>query len=101
MDNLNGKVRKKHDWKFVIESTCLVTSLHLVQAIEWSKHAQKGSASKNIFLYIKQGSITYSFDVKKVLHFTFSLKICAFCKKIREQNIHILPFVQFSIQKAF
>ena len=30
--NINGKVRKKHEWKCVIASTCLVTSLHLVQA---------------------------------------------------------------------
>ena len=30
--NFNGKVRKKHEWKYVLESTFLVTSLHLVQA---------------------------------------------------------------------
>ena len=28
----NRKVRKKYEWKCVIESTCFVTSLHLVQA---------------------------------------------------------------------
>ena len=33
--------------------------------LEWSKHAQKSSTRKNIFLYIKQGSIAHSFDVKK------------------------------------
>ena len=30
--NFNGKVRKTHDWKCVIERACLVTSLHLVKA---------------------------------------------------------------------
>ena len=30
--NLKGKIRKKHEWKCVIESSCLVTSLQLVQA---------------------------------------------------------------------
>ena len=42
-----------------IESTCLLTSLHLVLA-KWLQHAtQKRSTRKNIFLYIKQESITH------------------------------------------
>ena len=30
--NLDGKVRKKYEWKCVMKSACLATSLHLVQA---------------------------------------------------------------------
>ena len=42
--NFNGKVRKKHEWKYVIESTCLVTSLHLGQ------NTPKKGQQKKIFV---------------------------------------------------
>ena len=58
------EIRKKHEWKCVIESTCLVTSLHLVQA-RMVKTCPKKVNKKNICLYI-----THSFNVKKfyILH---------------------------------
>ena len=49
-----------YEWKCVIKSTCLVASLHLVQARMVKTYRKKGQQEKNIFLYIKQGSITHS-----------------------------------------
>ena len=33
--------------------------------LEWSKYAQTRSTRKNIFLYLKKGSIAHFFNVKK------------------------------------
>ena len=55
MDNLiflykyNGKVRKKHEWKCVIESTCLEPSLHLVQD-RMVKTCTKRSTRKDVLV---------------------------------------------------
>ena len=63
--NLNGKVRNKHEWKYVLESTCFVTSLHLVQAGMVKTCPKKVNKKKYFFVHYKQGSITHSFNVKK------------------------------------
>ena len=68
--NLNGKVRKKHEWKYVLESTCLVPSLQKVQR---SKHAKEGQQGKIFFCTLNKGQLTTNF-MKKSFHFTFPLK---------------------------
>ena len=70
MDNLNFFFKIKFKWKSKKEarmemcekSTCLVTSLHLVQA---RNYAKKGQQEKIFFC-----SITHSFNVNKfyILH---------------------------------
>ena len=47
----NGNARKKHEWKCVIESTCLVTSLHLVQARMVKTCPKKVNKKKYIFVH--------------------------------------------------
>ena len=56
-----------HEWKYVLESTYLVTSLRLVQ-VRMVKTCPK--KVNKILLYIKQGSITHLLYVKKfyILH---------------------------------
>ena len=53
---LNGKVRKKHEWKFVIKSTCLVTSLNLVQARMVKTCLKK--VNKNFFCTLNKGQLS-------------------------------------------
>ena len=60
----------------MIESTCLVTSLHLVQARMVKTCPKKVNKKKYFFVHYP------SFNVK-VLHFTFPLKICTFFKGMK------------------
>ena len=53
--NLNGKVRIKHEWNCVIESTCLVTSLPLVQARMVKTCPKK--VNKNFFCTLNNGQL--------------------------------------------
>ena len=55
----------------MLESTCLVTSPQLVQA-RMVETCPKKVNKKRYFLYIKQGLITHSLNVKKN-YFTFPL----------------------------
>ena len=88
---LNGKVRKKHEWKFVIKSTCLVTSLHLVQARMVKTYPKK--VNKKKYFFIQYTRVNYPLILcKKNLHFTFPLKICTFFKRIRAWNIYICEY---------
>ena len=80
----NGKGRKKH--KFVIERTCLVTSLHLVLAKMIKTYPKK--INKKIFFFVQSTRANYpSFNEKKVSHFTILLKICKFLKGTRVQGM--------------
>ena len=73
MDNLNfnGKERKKHEWKCVIESTCLVTSLHLVQ-VRMVKTCPKKVNKKIFFCTLNKGQLPI-FQCKKSLTFYIPL----------------------------
>ena len=68
--------------------------------LEWSKHAQKRSTRKNIFLYIQEGSINHSFNVKKFI-FTFSLKICKLFKGMKHTPFTICTLFDFKKLKCF
>ena len=67
--NLNGKARKKHEWKCVIESMFGDES-KFGSNLNGQNMPKKGQQEKIFFLYIKQGSITNSFIVKMfyILH---------------------------------
>ena len=49
----NGKVRKKHKGKSVIEGICLVTSLHLVHGQNMPKKGQQ----EKLFCTINKGQL--------------------------------------------
>ena len=49
--NLNGKVRKKHEWKYVLESSCLVRSLHFVHARKVKTFPKKVNKKKYYFVH--------------------------------------------------
>ena len=55
--NLNGKVRKKYEWKCVMKSTCLVTSLHLVQARMFKTFPKKVIKKKYFFCTLNKGQL--------------------------------------------
>ena len=69
----------------MIESICLVTSLHLVLARSKVKTCKKKGQQKKIFSRTLNKTLNYPlFQCKKVLHFTFPLKICTLFKGIME-----------------
>ena len=59
---------EKHEWKNVLQRTCLVTSVHLVQARMFKICPKKVNKKKYFFCTLNKGN---SFYVKKfyILHF--------------------------------
>ena len=45
------KSKKNHEWKYVLESTCLVTSLHLVPARMVKTYPKKVNKKKYFFVH--------------------------------------------------
>ena len=83
----------------MLESTCLVTSLHLVHAKMVNDHSQKMSTRKIFLLYIQQGPIIYpSFKDEEVSHLIILLKVCTFLGELGLMKHTLLPFVHFSIK---
>ena len=54
---MNGKIRKKLEWKCVIESTCLLTSQHLVLARMVKTCPKKGQQEKIFFCTLNMGQL--------------------------------------------
>ena len=46
-----------HEWKYVLESTCLVTSLHLVQARMVKTCPKKVNKKKYFFCTLNKGQL--------------------------------------------
>ena len=46
-----GKVRKRHEWQYMLEGTCLVISLHLVQARMVKTCPKNGQQEKIFFVH--------------------------------------------------
>ena len=79
-----------------IESTCLVTNLHLVHAKMVKTSPKKGQ--KEFFIHSTR--VNYpSFNEKKVSHLTILLKICKFLRELGNETFTFYHLYTFQFKK--